>query len=124
MLREVESVADRVAIIRAGRIVDVDSVRGLRERAGQRVAFTFAAPPELAAFADVAELHDARLDGATLTGLLRGAPDALLKVAARHEVVAWSARDRDLEDLVLDVYRLGAAGVEASVGTNGGRDAR
>ncbi len=120
VLREVESVADRVAIIRAGRIVDVDSVRGLRERAGQRVAFTFAAPPELAAFADVAELHDARLDGATLSGLLRGAPDALLKTAARYEVVSWSARDRDLEDLFLDVYRLGAAGAE----TNGGRDAR
>ena len=127
VLREVESVADRVAILRAGRIVDVDSVRGLRERAGQRVAFTFAAPPELAAFADVAELHDARLDGATLTGLLRGAPDALLKAAARFEVVAWSARDRDLEDLFLDVYRLGAAGADgadATVGTNGGRDAR
>jgi ABC-2 type transport system ATP-binding protein len=120
VLREVESVADRVAIIRAGRIVDVDSVRGLRERAGQRVALTFAAPPELAAFADVAELHDARLDGATVSGLLRGAPDALLKAAARFEVVAWSARDRDLEDLFLDVYRLGAGGAD----TNGGRDAR
>jgi ABC-2 type transport system ATP-binding protein len=112
VLREVESVADRVAVIRAGRIVDVDSVRGLRERAGQRVALTFAAPPERAAFAHVAELHDVRLDGATLTGLLRGAPDALLKAAARFDVVAWSARDRDLEDLFLDVYRLGAAGAE------------
>jgi ABC-2 type transport system ATP-binding protein len=120
VLREVESVADRVAIVRAGRIVDVDSVRALRERAGQRVALTFAQAPELADFADVAELHEARLDGTTLTGLLRGAPDALLKAAARHEVVAWSARDRDLEDLFLDVYRLGAAGSEA----NGGRDAR
>jgi len=113
VLREVESVADRVAVIRDGRIVDVDSVRGLRERAGQRVALTFAEPPELAPFAALDTVRDARVRGSTLHCLLHGEPDALLKLAAQHRVVHWTARDLDLEDLFLDVYRGGPNGVNA-----------
>jgi len=121
VLREVESVADRVAVIREGRTVDVDSVRGLRQRAGQRVVLRFAEAPDAAAFEGLADLADVRLDGSTLTCLLHGEPDALLKVAARQHVTGWSARDRDLEDLFMDVYRFGTDGVNAA---NGVRDAR
>jgi ABC-2 type transport system ATP-binding protein len=105
VLHEVESVADRVAVIRDGRIVDVDSVRGLRLRAGQRVAFTFDAAPDLAAFAELPGVEGARVDDRTLSCVLHGEPDALLKLAARHHVTHWTARDLDLEDLFMDVYR-------------------
>ncbi len=47
----------------------------------------------------LAGAQDAVLDGATLTCLLRGEPDQLLKAAARHQVLRWSAQDRELEDL-------------------------
>ena len=113
VLREVESVADRVAVIREGRIVDVDSVRGLRRRAGQQVALTFAEAPELAPFAALENVRDPRLEAATLHCVLQGEPDALLKLAAQYRVVAWTARDLDLEDLFLDVYRGGPTGVNA-----------
>jgi hypothetical protein len=46
--------------------------------------------------------------GTVLRCLLRGEPDALLKEAARHHVVHWSAQDRDLEALFLDFYRVPA----------------
>jgi ABC-2 type transport system ATP-binding protein len=121
VLREVESVADRVAIIRRGRTVDVDSVRGLRQRAGQRVSLTFAEPPDLEAFRALPAVHAPRLDGSTLHCLLHEEPDALLKLASRSRVVAWSARDRDLEDLFMDVYRLGPDGLNDD---HGGRDGR
>ncbi|MFO8150054.1 MAG: ABC transporter ATP-binding protein [Trueperaceae bacterium] len=121
VLREVESVADRVAVIREGRTVDVDSVRGLRARAGQRVSLTFAEAPDLAAFEALDAVRDVRLEGATLHCLLLGEPDALLKLAARSRVTHWAARDLDLEDLFMDVYRYGPDGVD---GANGVRDAR
>lgn len=111
VLREVESVADRVAVIRAGRTIDVDSVRGLRHRAGQRLVLTFAAAIDPGPFAALAELRDQRWEGATLHGSLHGSPDALVKLAAHHQVVSWSARDRDLEEMFLDVYRFGAGGL-------------
>jgi len=121
VLREVESVADRVAVIREGRTVDVDSVRGLRARAGQRVSLTFAETPDPAAFEVLDAVRDVRLEGATLHCLLLGEPDALLKLAARSRVTHWVARDLDLEDLFMDVYRYGPDGVD---GAKGVRDAR
>jgi ABC-2 type transport system ATP-binding protein len=95
-------------------------VRGLRERAGQRVALTFAeAPDPRRSPPSPASRRPARGDDAHC--LLHGEPDALLKLAARHRVTHWTARDLDLEDLFMDVYRFGPDGVN---GANGVRDAR
>ncbi len=105
ILGEIDAAAGRVAIIRSGRIVDVEEVGALRHRAGQHVSLTFAGPVAASDFADVAGLSEQVVEGATLTGILRGSPDALLKAAAAREVVAWSAQDRTLEELFMDRYR-------------------
>jgi ABC-2 type transport system ATP-binding protein len=106
VLSEVEDVAARVAIIRAGRIVDIDDVRTLRHHAGQRVELHFGDPVDVSDFRSLPNLHDVEVDGTVLTCLLRGEPDALLKVAARHRVRHISAQDRELEHLFLDFYRV------------------
>ncbi len=106
VLSEVEDVAGRVAIIRAGRIVDLDDVRTLRHHAGQQVEIRFGEDVRVAEFAALPGVEDVAVEGRTLTCLVRGEPDALLKAAARHHVVAWSAHDRELEDLFLDFYRV------------------
>jgi ABC-2 type transport system ATP-binding protein len=108
VLSEVEIVAGRVAIIRQGRIVDLDDVTTLRHHAGQQVQFTFDRPVDPAPFRTLADVEDVEVEDATLRCLLRGEPDALLKEAARHHVVRWSAQDRELEDLFLDHYRVPA----------------
>ncbi|HSK23921.1 MAG TPA: ABC transporter ATP-binding protein [Egicoccus sp.] len=106
VLSEVEDVAGRVAIIRAGRIVDTDDVRTLRHHAGQLVHLRFATSVDAGEFRDLPGVEDVVVDGDELSCLLRGEPDALLKTAARHHVRHWSAADRDLEALFLDFYRL------------------
>ncbi len=106
VLAEVEEVAGRVAVIRQGSLVDVDDVSVLRHRAGQRVVLTFAGEVPLAEIERVSGVEDVTAIGTTVTCRLHGSPDELLKVAARHVVTAWSAEDRDLEDLFLDFYRL------------------
>ena len=120
VLREVETVADRVAVIKDGRTVDVDSVAGLRHRAGQRVSLRFAEPPDASDAAAIGGVEQVQVEGATLHCLLHGEPDDLLKWAARSRVVGWSARDRDLEDLFLDAYRNHGVADD----TEGARDAR
>jgi len=110
VLSEVEEVAGRVAIIRAGQIVDVDDVRTLRRRAGQSIELRFDGPVAIDEFANLDGVDAAAIevrDGThVLTCELHGEPDGLLKAAARHRVLAWSAQDRELEDLFLDFYRL------------------
>jgi ABC-2 type transport system ATP-binding protein len=106
VLSEVEDVAGRVAIIRAGRIVDLDDVRTLRHHAGQEVVLRFEEPVDVRDFSGLPGVEDAAVEDRTLRCLLRGEPDALLKAAARHHVRAWSAQDRELEDLFLDFYRV------------------
>jgi ABC-2 type transport system ATP-binding protein len=116
VLSEVEQVADRVAIIRAGRIVDVDDVDTWRHRAGQQVELRFGAVVDAEVFTGIATLENPQVtrwnsdgvSGTTLTCLLRGSPDALLKAAAPYPVLRWSAENRELEDLFLDFYRLPA----------------
>ena len=106
VLAEVEQITDRVAIIRAGKIVDVDDVATLRHRAGQRVDLHFAEAAPLEEFASLPGVEDVSIDAEhRMTCLLRGEPDALLKAAARHRVLRWSAENRELDDLFLDFYR-------------------
>jgi ABC-2 type transport system ATP-binding protein len=106
VLSEIEDIAERVAIIRDGVVVDTDDVRTLRHRAGQTVELTFADPVHADDFRDLAGVDDVVVDATTLRCLLHGEPDGLLRAATRaSRVMHWSAEDRDLEDLFLDFYR-------------------
>jgi len=106
VLSEIEGVADRVALIRDGRIVVVDDVAALRAAAGQRLDVTFASDVPMAALDEVEELT---VDGPRARGVWRGPPDRLLAMLQGLPVVHLQLRDRDLEELVLDAYRTDGA---------------
>lgn len=129
VLNEVEEIAGRVAIIRTGRIVDVNDVLTLRHRAGQLVELRFGERVDPARFTglphvenvEVERWSDDGADGSILRCLLRGEPDALLKAAAGFRVLAWSAANRDLDDLFLDFYRVPADELVPEEATADGR---
>ena len=104
-LDEVQHVADRIGIIRAGRLVDVDAVEQLRERALRHVTIVFAEPADPSAFE---RLDGARIEGADGKTLRLSAPeraiDAIVKEAARHRVVDIVSQPADLEELFLELY--------------------
>jgi ABC-2 type transport system ATP-binding protein len=105
-LSEVERVADRVAILRRGRLVAVDSLESLRAVAVQRLEIVFAgavpAERELRALAGVREVH---LDGPHLLIAFEGAADPVVKALAAYEVRSIRSRDDDLEEIFLRFYR-------------------
>ncbi len=105
VLSEVEEIAGRVGILRAGKMVDISSIDDLRSRAGQWVELRFASPVSAEEFTRLPGLSEVEVTDHRVTCLLQGEPNALLKTAARHHVVGWSAKDRDLEELFLDFYR-------------------
>ena len=105
-LDEVQHTADRVGIIRAGRLIDVDRVETLRERALRHVSIVFADafdPSELAALDGVHVQHVE--DSTVRLAASEAAMDAVVKTAARHRVVDLVSAPADLEEIFLDLYR-------------------
>ncbi len=112
VLPEVERVADRVAIIREGRIVGRDTLDALRRRARQRLTLALdvaAGPvdePALRARLDrVAGLVRATVSGADLEAVVEGPVQPLLDAVAAVGVVRITSHDDDLDDLFLHLYR-------------------
>ena len=112
VLPEVQHVADRVAVIRDGRLGVVDSVESLRARAPSRVEASFAGLPPPGAFDRLAGVRELARRGATIVFALDGPADPLVKALARYEVIGLDSHEADLEDVFLTLYReeAGSAG--------------
>ncbi len=108
VLPEVQQVAGRVALIRDGRLVLVDSVDALRQRAFLRVEVTFSGPPPAGAFASVAGVRELERHGATVLLAVEGDIDPLIKRLAEYHVLAIDSHEADLEDIFLRLYAEGA----------------
>jgi ABC-2 type transport system ATP-binding protein len=105
VLSEAQRVADRVAIIREGRIELVEAVETLRSRALGRVVATFAEPPPDDAFEGVPGVRVLDRRGHVVELSLQGSADPLVKTLARFEVTAIDSHEADLEDVFLSLYR-------------------
>ncbi|PRX51277.1 ABC-2 type transport system ATP-binding protein [Prauserella shujinwangii] len=115
IMSEVERVADRVGIIREGRLVTLDTVAALREHAVRRVRLTFDRPVPAEGFAHLPGVVDASTQGTTLHCRVEGSPDALLKAAARHTVTDLLSEEPDLEELFFTYYEGAENGHEAGL---------
>jgi ABC-2 type transport system ATP-binding protein len=105
-LDEVQHVADRVGILRTGRLVDVDAVETLRERSLRHVTVTFAEPLDPAALAAIDGVRVTGTEGALVRlSAPEAALDGLVKAIARHRVVDLVSQPADLEQIFLELYR-------------------
>jgi ABC-2 type transport system ATP-binding protein len=104
-LSEVERVTNRLAILRNGRLVVVDSLENLRKVAMQRLEIEFGEPVDGNEFRVLPGVKEVRVEGQTVTVGFEGTADAVVKAAAAHEVRAISPREDDLEDIFLRYYR-------------------
>ena len=105
-LDEVQHVADRVGVLRSGRLVSIDTVEHLRERSLRHVTATFAAPVDSER---VGALDGVRVNGVDGSTIRLSAPetamDVLVKELARHPVVDLVSQPADLEEIFLELYR-------------------
>jgi ABC-2 type transport system ATP-binding protein len=105
VMSEVQQSADRVGIVRDGRMVAVERVEELRERAVRRVEIHFGSPVPPSEFATLPGVSDVAVTGAVLHCKLNGRADALVKAAARHTVINLLSEEPDLEELFFTYYR-------------------
>lgn len=102
-LAEVEAVCDQVAILRAGRLVEVDSIADLRRlrRTVVEVAYRGTQP----SLEDIDGASNVEyLDGDRLRFSLTGAPVAALRALAAADVTALAMHEPNLEEIFLDYY--------------------
>jgi beta-exotoxin I transport system ATP-binding protein len=104
VLSEVQQSADRVGILRDGRMVAVEAVEALRNRAVRRVEVRFDTPAADGILADVPGVLDVSVDGNRLRCRLAGRADGLVKALARHGVEALSVEEPDLQELFFTYY--------------------
>jgi ABC-2 type transport system ATP-binding protein len=104
VLSEVQRVADRVAVLRAGQIVALGAVDELRGRARQRVEVWFAGDPPAAELEGLPDLDARVTDGRRFTAHLSGPVQPLLEVLGRHPVQSLVVEEPDLEETFLDLY--------------------
>jgi ABC-2 type transport system ATP-binding protein len=104
VLSEVQQAADRVGIVREGKVVAVEAVETLRSRALRRVEVRFDEPPPADFARDVPGVFDAALDGTVFRCRLAGRPDGLVKTIARFGVAGLSVEEPDLEEIFFVYY--------------------
>ncbi len=103
-LPEVEQLADRVAIIRQGRLVAVEEIQSLRSRALRRFEIEFAGPAPREEFARLDGVSNLQVYGNTLRCDVAGGLDRLIKAAARHTVMNLKIHEPNLEEIFLAYY--------------------
>jgi ABC-2 type transport system ATP-binding protein len=104
ILPEVEHLCDRVGIIREGRIVTVESIAALKERALQRLEIDFASAVPAETFAGLPGVRDMVVTRETLGCTVHGSVDALLKRASAFEVRRIRSIETSLEEIFLAYY--------------------
>ncbi len=105
VLGEVERVADRIAVLRAGRLVAVERIDVLRARSLHRVRARLDSGPPAAALAGVPGVRDVVVDGASVAlSAPASALDAVLRQLTAHRVLDLECTEAGLEETFLAYY--------------------
>jgi ABC-2 type transport system ATP-binding protein len=104
VLSEVQRAADRVAVLRAGRIVTQGTVDELRGRARQRIEVWFAEDVDPSAVRATPGLIDPVVEGRRLAATLSGPVDPVVAALARHSLASLVMEEPNLDDAFLDLY--------------------
>ena len=105
VLSEVGDVADRVGLIREGRVVAVQRVEDLRRRSVHLVEATGKTPFDADAFARVPGVVRRDLRGVTAHLEVSGGIDPVVRALAGYELDDLSIREPSLEELFLAFYQ-------------------
>ncbi len=104
VLSEVEHIADRVGIIRGGKLVVVESVRALKAKALRRLTLRFKEPVSPEVFRSLPGVEAVEEQSGDLQLSVAGDIDAVVKTAARFTVESLYTSEADLDEIFLRYY--------------------
>jgi ABC-2 type transport system ATP-binding protein len=111
-LDEVQRAADRVAIIREGRLVVIDTVRRLRANAPRILRLRFDGEVDPSIFSSLPGVEGATARDGQIELRLTGELRPVLETALAHPLVDLSARHADLDELFRSYYAAPTAAPE------------
>ncbi len=118
ILSEVEKSCDRVAIIRDGRIVKLDTVDGLRDLAHHQVELRFAGAVPADAFINLPGVSELVAADHVMRMRVAGPITPVVRAAAQFELLDFVSREPSLEETFLAQYG-NAAAAEAGTVSDG-----
>ncbi len=104
IIDEVDRTCDRVAIIREGRLVQVDRIETIRQLAFHHVELTFRESVDGAVFSGIEGVDDVTVAGSTVQMRVNGQIGAVITAAAPHGLIDVVSREPNLEDVFLAQY--------------------
>ncbi|SDP21891.1 ABC-2 type transport system ATP-binding protein [Nakamurella panacisegetis] len=105
VLGEVQRVADRIGVVRAGRLIAVERMADLRVKSLHHVAARFTDEVGAEEFSSVDGVRDLVVAGPAMTCMAtQSALDGLLRQVTRHRVVDLDCAEADLEETFLAYY--------------------
>ncbi|MGQ0743931.1 MAG: ABC transporter ATP-binding protein [Acidimicrobiales bacterium] len=104
VLPEVEALADRVGILRRGRLVAVAGVNELRGQARQRIDLHVAGEADATGFRALPEVVEAVAGVGVVHLVVEGSVSGVIRAAAGLDVVRIVTHEADLEDVFLRYY--------------------
>jgi ABC-2 type transport system ATP-binding protein len=104
ILNEVERSCDRVAIIRDGRLVQVDRVDALRDLAHHQIELRFAGDPPAEQFRALPGVSEVVAEDHILRLRVQGSITPVVEAAAKAGVVDFLSREPSLEETFLAQY--------------------
>jgi ABC-2 type transport system ATP-binding protein len=107
ILEEVEALCDRVAVLRAGKLVEQGTLDELRHLSALTVEATFATVPP--SVDHVAGVSDVQVHGKHLKCQVHGPVAPLLTVLSKAQPISLVSREPSLEELFLTLYDGGEA---------------
>ena len=122
IIDEVDRTCDRVAIIREGRLVQVDRIEAIRRLAFHHVELVFSGPVATAPFESLPGVSHVSAQGSTVSMRVSGGIGAVLRAAAGHELVDVISREPNLEDVFLAQYGRGNGEAAVAAGRTVGDD--
>ncbi len=104
ILSEVQKLCDRVAIIKDGKIVKIDSVQNMKEEAYLKVGFETKKPFDLNTLG-LGQLNELTQSGNAVSFLYKGDINALTKKLASLDLVHVNIHEAELEEIFLHYYQ-------------------
>lgn len=109
ILAEAETVCDRVAIIKEGRLKIVEEIESLQKKTGKVLDVEFRAPVDVDEFR-LPGVNEIKADGNRLTLTIHENLDTVIKVVAAHKVLNMNLKTYSLEQLFLRYYNTSEKG--------------